>query len=171
MERGSIFEKIPINYVLPFVVILILEFLISFGLNTYKNALNNQISNIEMEIGSKEKEFLPQLQKSEGYYYFSKADYINKIVSQRKSVFQIVSKLKEFLPKFVNLESLSVDTLDETVDMKLSVNSWTDFSRFVKYFSNHPDFDLDNLSSPSLSEKDRTINFQVKIKLRPTFYK
>ena len=160
---------IPWGLILPFLIIIIIEYGLSFGLDWYGQKLDGQINNLEAKIKQKEEALKGGLETNEAFKVFSQAVNVTEILKTRRSLSFVINKFNQIMPKFLSLQKFSYDADKNEIEISASVPSWQDYVRFHKYLTDLKDVELKFLASPKLSEKN-TIDFSMVLILKPNFY-
>jgi hypothetical protein len=99
---------IPWGLVAPFLIIILIEYGLSFGINFYNQRLNQQISELEAKIKQKEESTKGGLETNESFKVFSQVVNIVEILKNRKSLSFIINKFNQLMPKFFNDQRISL---------------------------------------------------------------
>lgn len=153
---------------LPFLIIIALEFLISFGLDYYNKILESQILNLENNLQIKEEELLSKLNKNEAFFVFSQTAHIREIFQNRKSSLKMFENIKKLIPKFVTVNSFTYDADKREISFNFEVSNWSDYARFLKYIKSKPELTLKLVFPPQILENK--IAFSVVLALKENIY-
>lgn len=164
------FKIIPIGFILPFIIFIIIEYLIIFGLNSYQQKIDAQIASLEAKIKAEEAGLPSELAKNEAYQIFSQFVNIIEILKKRKSAFFVFNKITPLIPKFVEVKKVAFDADSDELILEGSVNDWLNYIRLYHYFSSQPDLILIKFASPKFDPKTQKVDFEFTFKLKPTFY-
>lgn len=155
---------------LPFIILIVLEFLFFFGFTKFSSILEEKIAFLESGLKQKESQILTNLKQEGVYYVFSQADHLRRISENKKSVNQVVANFKARMPKFIFIDSFSYDNDKKEIEFSFKINNWRDYIRIANYFKNHPDFVLKSSLQPQISD-DKLINLRVTLGINDSFYK
>lgn len=162
-------NTIPWGLFVPFLIIILLEYLFSFGLDWYNKSLANRISEKEKFIITKENELKKALENDDAFVVFSKAVNLVDILQNRPSLKFTIRKFNDLMPKFLTIRSFIYDAEKNEIEFNGSVNTWFEYMKLYNYVSNHSDWELKSFTSPQQGEN--FINFNMVLNLKPSFYK
>jgi hypothetical protein len=166
---------IPWRLVLPFIVIILIEYGLSQWLIFYNQSLNQEIGRLESAIKEKESVLEGGIESNEAFRIFSQAVNIAEIVKNRKSLTFIINKFNNrILPKFLTINNFSYDDENQEVKITASVNNWLDYLRFHKYVAKYAsevqEIEIKEIEAPKFDEEKKIINFSMVFSLKPNFY-
>ncbi|GIW67148.1 MAG: hypothetical protein KatS3mg096_016 [Candidatus Parcubacteria bacterium] len=160
---------IPLGLILPFLIIIVIEYSLNFGLNWYSQKLDNKVNNLEVKIKQKEEALKGVLETNQAFKIFSQAVNITEILKTRSSLSFVINKFNQLMPKFLSLQNFRYDADKNEIAISASVPSWQDYIRFHKYIAELKDVEIQSFTPPKLSEKN-TIDFSMVLILKPNFY-
>lgn len=166
----SLRELIPVGFILPFLIIIVFEFLIGFGLSFYNNSLQNQIVSLEQSLKTREEALKGKLTDNEAYQAFSQFANLIEIIKKRKSLYIIVQKFTPLIPQFVEVKKLEFDSDKNLLVLGGLVDNWLDYVRLHYYFSRQNEVIFKSFKSPKVDEKSGKIEFEFSFQLKPNFY-
>jgi len=161
---------IPWGLILPFLIIFVVEYGLSYGLDFYVQRLNQQIPELESKIKQKEESVKGELETNEVFKIFSQAVNIVEILKNRKSLSFVINRFNQLMPKFLIVKEFDYDADKQELNITAAVSSWQDYLRFYKYASGLQVFKMKNFTSPVIGENN-LINFSIVFLLKPDFYK
>jgi hypothetical protein len=160
---------IPWGLVAPFLIIILIEYGLSFGINFYNQRLNQQISELEAKIKQKEESTKGGLETNESFKVFSQVVNIVEILKNRKSLSFIINKFNQLMPKFLMIKEFHYDADRQEIKITAMVSNWQDYLRFHKYVSSLQVLEIKEMTFPKL-EENNLINFSMVFLLKPGFY-
>ncbi len=169
MEGFNIKEILPIGFILPFILIILFEIIILYGLDFYNQRLSQEIAKLESDLQAKEEALTKNIEANEAYYRFSQVANIVEIVKHRKLLADIILKFNQLMPKFLVVNQFTFDAEKNEITIDASVNSFEDFARFYQYLSQLKELEIKSLQSPKLRENK--VNFSLVLYLKPEFFK
>jgi hypothetical protein len=161
---------IPWGLVLPFLIIILIEYGLSYGLDFYIQRLNQQIPALETKIRQKEESVKGGLETNEAFKIFSQTVNIVEILKNRKSLSLVINRFNQLMPKFLIVKEFDYDADKQEINITAAVSNWQDYLRFHKYGSSLQVFELKNFTSPTIGENN-LINFSMVFLLKPAFFK
>ncbi len=167
----NIKNLIPIGFLLPFLIIILIEILAVYVLGTFETSLNNQIVAIEETIKRKEEEVIKKLTDNESFVVFSQMVNIIEILKNRNLASVVIDKFNSLMPKFLMIEKFEFDNKKQEINFTANVSNLIDYVRFLSYLNNQLTFELKSITPPEISKESGTVSFSVIIKLKPDFYK
>jgi hypothetical protein len=160
---------IPWGFILPFLIIIGLELLISYGLDFYNQILSNQIVNLDSVLKQKQESLAEGLETNEAFKVFSQTVNLVELLNRNQPLSLIITKFNQLMPNFVNLKSFSYDADARTIEISAATRSWLDYVRFHQYVTNLKDLGIKSFKSPSLDDKN-LVNFSMVFFLKPSFF-
>jgi hypothetical protein len=160
---------IPWGLIAPFLIIILIEYGISFGLNFYNQKLNQDISNLEAKLKQKEESLAGGLGANSAFKVFSQAVNIVEILKNKKSLSFVINKFNQLMPKFLIIREFNYDADKQEIEISAATQSWQDYLRFHKYVTSLQAVELKSLTSPKLGENN-LIQFSMVFLLKPAFY-
>jgi hypothetical protein len=160
---------IPWGLVAPFLIVILIEYGISFGMNFYSQKLNQQINELEAKLKQKEETIRGGLETNEAFKAFSQTVNIVEILKNRKSLSFVINKFNQLMPKFLMVKNFSYDGERGEIKIDAAVSNWQDYLRFHKYVSGLQVLELKNFTPPKL-EENKLIQFSMVFLLKPNFY-
>jgi len=160
---------IPWGLVAPFLIIILIEYGISYGLNFYNQRLNLQINELETRLKQKEESIKGGLEANEAFKVFSQAVNIVEILKNRKPLNFVITKFNQLMPKFLIIKEFNYDADKQEVEILAATQNWQDFLSFYKYASNLQVLEIKNLTPPKL-DQNNLVNFSMVFLLKPGFY-
>jgi len=170
MERSTISQILPLGIILPLVILLGAEFLVSTGLRFYNNHQQNVISEKKSLLDQKENEILNKLKNNEGFFVFSQYANISELAKNRYSFNLLLERFNLLMPQFLIVKNFSYDDENKTITLKVSTLNWDDYFKFYTYLKNNDYFKIDKIDDPKLNEQTQTIDFNLTLKLKPKFF-
>jgi len=171
MERFKISEIIPIGLLLPFLIILAIEFIFIYGLSFYNQNQENFLSQKKSELDRKENEILNRIKNNESYFVFSQYANVSSLAQQRISLNTILEKFNASMPKFLIIKSFSYDEENKEINLSLSFRTWDEYLKFRNYLQKTAKFKIKNETYPLIDEKSGSLNFSLILNLTPEFFK
>jgi hypothetical protein len=162
-------STIPWGLVTPFLVIILVEYGLSFALDFYGQRLNQQISIIEAEIKKKEENLLGGLEKNEAFRVFSQSINIVEILKSKKSLSFIINKFNQLMPKFLFVKQFEYDADKQQITVVGKILGWQDFLRFYKYVNSLKELEVEEIAPPQLDENN-FVNFSMVLLLKTSFF-
>jgi len=160
---------IPLGLILPFLIIIGLELLISYGLDFYNQRLGSQIDKLDLVIKQKQESLVESLETNEAFKVFSQTVNLVEVLNKQRSITFIINKFNQLMPKFITIKSFSYDAEKNTIEVSGLANNWQDYLRFYQYITNLKDLKLVAFESPILTD-DNLIHFSLVFYLNPTFF-
>jgi cell fate (sporulation/competence/biofilm development) regulator YlbF (YheA/YmcA/DUF963 family) len=160
---------IPWGFILPFLIIIGLEILISYGLDFYNQRLSSQIDNLDSVLKQKQESLAESLETNEAFKIFSQTVNLVELLNRNQPLSLIITKFNQIMPNFVNLQSFSYNADEKTIEISAITQSWLDYVRFYQYVTNLKDLELKSFTSPSLNDKN-LVNFSMVFFLKPSFF-
>jgi len=160
---------IPWGFILPFLIIIGLELLISYGLDFYNQRLSSQIYNLDSVLKQKQESLAEGLETNEAFKVFSQTVNLVELLNRNQPLSLIINKFNQLMPKFVNLKSFSYNVDERTIEISAVTQSWLDYVRFHQYVTNLKDLELKSFTSPRLDDKN-LVNFSMVFFLKPSFF-
>jgi hypothetical protein len=167
MEKWT--NLIPWGLIAPFLIIILIELGLSFGINFYTQKLNQQISELEINLKQKEESTKGGLETNEAFKAFSQAINIVEILKNRQSLSFVINKFNQLMPKFLIIKEFKYDADKREIEIDAVVSSWQDYLRFHKYVNGLQFLEVKNFTSPKMGENN-LINFSMVFFLKPGFY-
>jgi len=161
---------IPWGLVMPFLIIVLVEYGLSYGLSFYNQKLDQQIKDLEVKLRQKEENLKGGLETSESFKVFSQAVNIVEILKNLRSLTFVINKFNQLMPKFLVLKSFSYDADKQEIEIAGDLPNWQDYLRFHKYLTSLNVLELKSFPVPRV-DKNNLINFSMVIFLKPDFYK
>lgn len=161
-------ENLPIGLFLPFILIIIFEFAVSYGFDYYKQNLSLKINNFENQLKQREEGLSDKLSQTDSYFIFSQVINIVEILKSRKSPVEVINKFTPLVPNFVQVSNVSVDMDNNEISFDGSVSNLISYLRVLNYFRNHQKLELKNEPSPTIDNNQ--VNFQMVFSLKPAFF-
>ena len=161
---------IPWGLILPFLIIIAIEYGFSYGLNFYNQRLENEIADLEKKIKQKEESLKGGLESNQAFKIFSQAVNIVEILKNKRSLSFTINKFNQLMPKFLTLQEFIYDAEANEIEINASVPSWQVYIRFYKYLVNLKDIEIKSFTSPRLNDKN-IVEFSMVLTLKPSFYK
>jgi len=161
---------IPLGLIAPFLIIILIEYGIGYGLNFYTQRLNQQISELEAKLKQKEEGIKGGLEANEAFKVFSQAVNIVEILKSKQSLSFVIQRFNELMPKFLTIKEFDYDADTWKIGISATVPSWQDYFRFHKYVTSLEVLELAEFTPPSLSENNNLIEFSMVFLLKPAFY-
>jgi hypothetical protein len=161
---------IPWGLVAPFLIIILIEYGLSFGIDFYNQKLNQQISELEANLKQKEESTKGDLGTNEAFKAFSQSINIVEILKNRQSLSFIINKFNQLMPKFLIIKEFKYDAEKREIEVNATVSNWQDYLRFHKYVTGLQVLELKNFTSPKVDENN-LINFSMVFLLKPNFFK
>ncbi len=168
MEKLKLNNVLPLGIILPFALILLTEYLLSYGLNFYNQKLSQQINDLESKLVRREKELITNLEANDFFYVFSKVVNILEIARQRHSLNFVIARFNQLMPKFLIIKNFEFDNDENKITIKASVKDWIDYVRFHNYLSKIQHFQIKEIQFPKFEQNE--INFTMVLGLTPSFY-
>ncbi len=169
MVKPDLKKIVPLGFLLPFLLIIIFELVLSYGLDFYNRRLNDQIGNLELKLKEKENQLSGNLESNDAYIVFSQLVNIVEFVKNRQSLIYVINKFNEIMPKFLIVRSFGYDDDRKEITIEASLTSWEDYARFNYYLNSLDLVEVRSFTSP-IFEKD-LINFSLVLYLKPGFFK
>jgi sulfite reductase alpha subunit-like flavoprotein len=160
---------IPWGLVAPFIIIILIEYGLSFAINFYNQRLNQQISELEINLKQKEESTKGGLETNEAFKVFSQAVNIVEILKNRQSLSFVINKFNQLMPKFLIVKEFKFDAEKREIEINAAVSNWQDYLRFHKYVTGLQVLEIKDFTSPRL-EADNLIKFSMVFLLKPNFY-
>jgi len=160
---------IPWGLLTPFLIIILVEYGVSFGLDFYSQRLNQQVNELESKLKQKEEIIKGGLGTNEAFKVFSQTVNIVEIYKNRQSLNFVINRFNQLMPKFLILNEFRYDADGKQIEINASVPNWQDYLRFYKYITNLQVLEVKNFSSPKLGDNN-LINFSMVFLLKPSFY-
>lgn len=170
MDKTKISEIIPIGVVLPLLIILGVEFLISYGLEFYNSRQIAVIEEKKSFLTSKENEILNKLKNNEGYFLFSQYANISKLAKERFSFNLLLDKFNALMPKFLIIQNFGYDSQNNLISLDLKTKTWDDYLKLITYLKNNEYFSIEKANDPKFNEKEGVVEFQLTLKLKNKFF-
>lgn len=167
----SLRNNIPVGLVLPFIIIILAEYLILFGLRYYNNRLDYQIGNLRNQLDEKEKNIKNILARNDYYLVFSQSVNMMEILrlKETKSLNFVINRFNQLMPNFIQLDRFSYDSDKNEIIISGYVDSWTNYIRFHNYVNNNPSFTINNFVA-NLDKEKGYIKFNMNLSLNSNFY-
>jgi hypothetical protein len=162
---------IPIGFILPFVIVIALEFILSYGLDFYSRSLTNQIADLESKLRQREESLAGTLTNNEFYRVFSQVVNLSglDILNNNRSLIGAINQFNKLMPKFVSIKNFTYDREAKKISISASVPNWFEYVRFHRYITNLKELKVESLSSPSADERN-VVNFSAVFSLNPSFF-
>jgi hypothetical protein len=161
---------IPWGFVLPFIIIIGVEYAISYGLNFYNQRLTGQITNLEIALKQKQEKLAEGLETNEAFKVFSQVVNLIEILKQHHPLSSVIINFNKIIPKFVIIKEFSYNSVGNEIQFIVFTQNWLDYARFIKYINNLKEIRLKSFSSPKLNEQNM-VEFSLVISLKPDFFK
>lgn len=161
-------ENLPLGLFLPFILIIIFEFVVSYGFDYYKQNLSFKINNLETQLKTREEGLSSKLSQTDSYFIFSQVINIVEILKSKKSPVDVVNRFTPLVPNFVQVQNVSVDMDNNEISLDGSVPNLLSYLRVLNYFRNHQKLELKNQPSPNIANNQ--VNFQMVFSLKPAFF-
>ncbi|MCS7200892.1 MAG: hypothetical protein NZ822_01950 [Patescibacteria group bacterium] len=161
-------DVLPIGFLLPFLVIILLEVGVSYGFDYLKRNIDSKITNLESQLKTREEGLADRLEKNDAYFVFSQVINIVEIIKNRRSPLEVVNKFTPLVPTFIKVQEVRIDMDNNEIVMMASVANLVSYLRALNYFQNHPKLELKNKPSPNISNEQ--VTFEMVFALKPTFF-
>jgi hypothetical protein len=161
---------IPIGFILPFVIIIVIEFGVLYGLNFYKQILQGRIDNLKNDIKTQQSSLAGSLEDNESYQVFSQMVNLLEILNRKHSIVSVLDEFNKIMPKFVTIKNFNYDAESNKISISGNVPDWESYVRFHQYINNLKDLRLDSFTSPTFDEKNNIVNFSMVLVLNQSFY-
>lgn len=161
-------ENLPLGLFIPFILIILVELIVSYGFDYYKSRLSTQINNLESQLNRREEGLSDKLAKTDSYFIFSQVINIVEILKNKNSPLTVVRKFTPLVPNFVNVQSVDINMETSEITMGASVPNLISYLRVLNYFRNHPKLELKNQPAPAMSNNQ--VYFQMVFALKPAFF-
>jgi hypothetical protein len=163
-------DVLPIGFVLPFIVIIIVEYIVFYFLDYVENSFLEKIALLEDSIKAKENEVSALTAKSESFNVFSQFVNVIEILKQRKPIAVIIEKFNASMPSFINIENINIDNQNQIITFSGRVNNLIDYLRMLKYLKTGNEFFKLNSISHSQLSGEGPITFSATVKIQPQIY-
>jgi hypothetical protein len=162
---------IPLGFILPFIIVIVLEFILSYGLDFYSRSLTNQIADLESKLRQREESLAGTLTNNEFYRVFSQVVNLSglDILNNNRSLIGAINQFNKLMPKFVSIKNFTYDREAKKISISASVPNWFEYVRFHRYITNLKELKVESLSSPSADERN-VVNFSAVFSLNPSFF-
>lgn len=160
---------IPISLILPFIIIIGLELIISYGLDFYNQRLSNQVNNLDLSLKQKQESLIGNLEANESFKVFSQTVNLVEILKLNRQLSFIINKFNQMMPKFITIRNFNYDAEKNIIEISCLAQNWSDYVRFHRYITNLKDLELKSFKSPILDDKN-LINFSMVFFLKPSFF-
>lgn len=170
MERTGLKNLFPWGAIAPFIFFIIFEYLIAFGLDYYKQNLDNKVSTLEVALTKEENLLNEDLKNNESFFVFSQVKNIVDIVQQRKSFIQVINKFNSIMPNsaILKLKVFEFDANNNEIKIEGTVDNWNDYVKVHNYLANLNEISVKSFTSPK--SEGGLIKFSMVINLKPSFY-
>jgi len=160
---------IPFGFIIPFLILIIVEYGFLYGLSYYKKNLDNSIYELEQKLKQAEDQIKGNINEDQTYIVFSKAVNIMEIWKNKKSLTTIIDNFNKIMPKFLSIKNFSYDDDLKEISIAASVPSWKDYLRFYKYVYSLNVLAVKSLSTPA-SDDNGIVSFSIVFSLKPAFF-
>jgi len=160
---------IPLGFILPFLIVIGLELLISYGLYFYNQRLTAKINNLDSVLKQKQENLAESLETDEAFKAFSQTVNLVELLNHNQSLSLIITKFNQLMPKFIKIKNFTYNADERTIEISVVTQNWLDYVRFYKYVTNLKDLEIKSFTSPKLDDKS-FINFSMVFFLKPSFF-
>jgi len=160
---------IPFGLVVPFLIIIVIEYGIILALNSYNQKLNEDILTLEIRLKEREENIVGVLESNIGFKTFSQAVNVVEILKNRKSLNFVINKFNQLMPQFLIIKEFNYDADEQKIEILAATQSWEEFLSFYKYLSNLQAFEIKELVPPKL-DQNNLVSFSMVLLLKPSFY-
>lgn len=160
---------IPLGFILPFLIIIGFEFLISYGLDFYNQRLSSQIDNLNSVLKQKQESLAEGLEDNEAFKVFSQAVNLVELLNSNQPLSLIIAKFNQLMPRFIIIKNFNYDAEQKTIEISGLAQDWLDYIRFYHYITNLKDLELRSFKSPTLDDEN-FIKFSMVFFLKPSFF-
>jgi len=173
MERFKISEIIPIGFLLPFLIILGIEILFSYGLSYYNKRQENFLNQKKIGLDEKENEILNKIKNNEAYFVFSQYANVSFLAQNKISLNTVLEKFNASMPKSLNIKNFSYEEKNRELNLNLSLSfkSWDEYLKFRNYLQKTAKFKIKEESYPQYDQKSGDLTFNLSLILTPEFFK
>lgn len=161
---------IPVGLVFPFLLILLIEFGIDMGLQSYNSKLEQDKDGLIREINNIKNKSGDEINKRPEFNFFSRLINVSTLIKERKRIKDVIDSFNKMMPIFVDISNFNYDAEKQMITFQASVSNWKDYVRFYKYLYNQNKIYVDSFSLPTGDETIGKINFSVSIILNSNFF-
>ncbi|BCX15578.1 MAG: hypothetical protein KatS3mg097_470 [Candidatus Parcubacteria bacterium] len=161
---------IPVGLVFPFLLILIIEFGIDMGLQSYNSKLENTKNSLINEIKDIKNKSGDEINKRPEFNFFSRFVNVATLIKERKRIKDVIDSFNRIMPTFVDISNFNYDAEKQQITFQASVSNWRDYVRLYKYLYSQNKIRVESFSLPTGDEATGKINFSIAIILNSNFF-
>jgi len=150
--------------------ILILQVVLSSGLNQLSKINARKIQEMNQKINSLTQEYRNKFSEKDyrGILHLIAIDYL---LANRKKITPVLNNLPKYLPKNLKVNSINVDNLNSKIQISGSLLNWLEYAKIKKYFESKqdifPNFQIDEIA---LNQETLNIDLQISFDINPNLY-
>jgi hypothetical protein len=162
---GRFLEFLPKKLFLGLILIIILFYFGSWGLNYLTNFNNKKIDEINNKINELSEEYQKQALGQDIYKSIIHFIALDNIIKTKKVVSPILTRINLYLPKNLKVNSISIDMNKNEISLNSTVSDWLEYAKVVKYFNSAREFPDAKITNVSFDKDKYTVNFVVTFKI------
>ncbi|MGC8981656.1 MAG: hypothetical protein ACP5JU_01775 [Minisyncoccia bacterium] len=162
---GKFLEFLPKKLFLTLILIIILFYFGSWGLNYLTNFNNKKVEEINKNVDELSAEYQKEVLGQDVYksvIHFIALDYL---IKTKRNVSPILTRINLYLPKNLKVNSISIDMNKNEISLNSSVPDWLEYAKVVKYFNSSKEFPDSKITNVSFDKEKYLINFTVTFKI------
>ena len=151
-------------------LILVFQFLLSYGLNYFSKINERKAQEMNSKINTLAQEYVNKFSEKDykGVLHLIAIDYL---ITNRKKINSILENLPKYLPKNLKVNSLTIDNLNSKIQIQGNVPNWVEYAKIKKYFESKqdtfPNFKVDNIS---FNQQTFVIDLGISFNISPILY-